>query len=632
MATAKSRLLIFVSALLFSFLFFSFLETHDNKYKISASQPLGGVLWLTRQEADRNPLRFLHGEWRFFPDRLLTPEEVRSGKYYSRIIRPGRSRFGKDSSAGAGTYYLRLKLPEKERTYALELPEIYSAYELWIGNKMVGGLGSLSPINFEERTGAKVITFAAAASIDLTLAVVNKSHFYGGLTYPPAFGTLNSVLKTVNGRIASTAAVASMAMIVALLSLWFAFRLRERRGLFFAALCAAFCGHTVYPLLHSFAELPVRPWYAIEVLSFFLMLFFIVVLISDVCKVGRTVSRVTASLFFTAVLFSLFYCFFLPVFPVVYLRAFSILSYTCKAAAALYLLWASGRALYRGNDKAAALVVAGIFYAVSLFCDRIWPDFEPVYGGWFPEWGGVAVIFSLGYLLWNDISEACSAKLRLEEELKHTERGMKVHLAYIQRLGEKVDENRRFRHDFRHHIRVLSGLCQKGETEGALDYLRQIGNALPESGAPEYTMNQPLNALVGYYVKRAQDLGISFEVSLPIPPTLPIKEIELCSVFGNLTENALDASGECEEGMRHISLRAVCTEETLHIIFENSYKKKLKKLAHRYLSTKHPGPATGIESVYSIIRRAGGTLCITEEKNIFTVVIELPLAGDATEG
>ena len=44
---------------------------------------------------------------------------------------------------------------------------------------------------------------------------------------------------------------------------------------------------------------------------------------------------------------------------------------------------------YTEGMQAFRFIQGTVIYAVSLAADRIWPLYDPIIGGWFPEWGGV---------------------------------------------------------------------------------------------------------------------------------------------------------------------------------------------------------------------------------------------------
>lgn len=68
---------IFVSSIIFIGLFF-----HDNKYTHAGLQPANGILYLSESELSSHSLRFLIRGWCFYPDRLLTPDDLPDNSDY----------------------------------------------------------------------------------------------------------------------------------------------------------------------------------------------------------------------------------------------------------------------------------------------------------------------------------------------------------------------------------------------------------------------------------------------------------------------------------------------------------------------------------------------------------------------
>ncbi len=97
---------------------------------------------------DDDSVHYLAREWEYYPDVLLTPQEIKEQKedYYSRYVSIGEYG-GMDlgdknkSPFGSGTYRMTLVLPEKEKQYAIGLTEIFSAYKLYINGGIDGADG-----------------------------------------------------------------------------------------------------------------------------------------------------------------------------------------------------------------------------------------------------------------------------------------------------------------------------------------------------------------------------------------------------------------------------------------------------------------------------------------------------------
>ena len=96
------------------FLFYRF----DNKYTARGDQAIQGILYVP----DDDSVHYLAREWEYYPDVLLTPQEIKEQKedYYSRYVSIGEYG-GMDlgdknkSPFGSGTYRMTLVLPEKEK-------------------------------------------------------------------------------------------------------------------------------------------------------------------------------------------------------------------------------------------------------------------------------------------------------------------------------------------------------------------------------------------------------------------------------------------------------------------------------------------------------------------------------------
>ena len=139
---------VFLASIVVSSALFYLLARTDNKYASPASQPIGGVLILTEEELAARPLRFLIQQWEFYPGKLFTPSDFASGtpSAYRQFVSIGQyGGFEAGNAArsphGSATYRLTFNLPSPMRTYALELPEVYSACRLYVNGVQLLSLG-----------------------------------------------------------------------------------------------------------------------------------------------------------------------------------------------------------------------------------------------------------------------------------------------------------------------------------------------------------------------------------------------------------------------------------------------------------------------------------------------------------
>lgn len=145
----KTIAVIFIIAIVLISLITEFLYIFNNKYTYSKLQPEKGVLTLSQEEIDSNSFHFLIKDWEFYEDALLTPTYFKNQtslpnmKYISIGDTESAYTSQTKNNIFIGTYRMKINFPEKEGFYALEMPQVYSAYELYINDKLYLKVGDI---------------------------------------------------------------------------------------------------------------------------------------------------------------------------------------------------------------------------------------------------------------------------------------------------------------------------------------------------------------------------------------------------------------------------------------------------------------------------------------------------------
>ena len=91
-------------------------------------------------------------------------------------------------------------------------------------------------------------------------------------------------------------------------------------------------------------------------------------------------------------------------------------------------------------------------------------------------------------------------------------------------------------------------------------------------------------------------------------------------IFGNLLENACDACQSLPPNRRKIQIKAsLPNPNVLVFAIDNTYSVPIQKVDNQYLSSKHSGFGTGIDSVQNIVQRYRGVLTLEEKDGMFCV-------------
>lgn len=618
------------------------LNRFDNKYTRPGVQPLEGLLVLSQNELNTHDVHFLVHGWSFYPGVLLTPEEFADGaseRYMVYTSIGERTRFDfndSDNPHGCGTYALHLRLPDTTATYALELPEIYSAYRLYIDGELKLQVGDPEKETYQPRTQNRVVVFDGSGTVTILLAVSDYSHFYSGLVYPPAFGTLSSINRMCGTRLILASCVSLIGLLGALLSCYLGIRMKHKNALLYSLLCLAATLFTCYPLLHTALLLPVQPWYAIEITCGYIMMLLVIILQNRLCRVEGLTRRLSETAGGIICIAALAYGLFSAHLTVPVMEVFSVIIMLFKLGTAVYLLSVSLYALKHHNLRTMPLFYTSVFYAALLLWDRLLPAYEPVLTGWFSEWGSLLMILMIGYTLWRDIVAAYSYNLAFAEEHRQTKRQLAMQMEYASQIAERSGENRKLIHDFRHHLRAIQKMAgqvlSRPETEERQQELLSYLETFPQTAnfraglLPNALCNHvAVDALLQYFDAAALRHGIESKLTLTIPDELSLNDIEWCTVLGNLLENALEGCerADKEHPVLHISTK--WTGRTFFLLVENTYDGECMQKNGRFLSHKRERTefGLGLESVRETVERHGGTMEIHPLETVFRVEITL---------
>lgn len=626
----KYAVLIFVCVS--SSLFFLGLYRFNNKYSQKTIQAANGILALSEKDLQEAPLRFLVSGWAFYPGVLLTPEELQDSVHYMRYISIGeQTGFSSPDSAspyGCGTYQMTFFLPERKGGYALELPEVFSSCLLYLDDDLILQMGD--PAAGTPVIQHRLITFYGGKPVTLTAAVSNYDHFYGGIVYPPAFGTPLAVNTARGVRFAVCLFFCTITLICALLSFYFGLRMKQKNAQLFGMICLSLCGLSSYPVLHMLAAVPVFPWYMLELACNYLVIWLVILLQNRICSPGLVPAAVSNTAGGVLFLAALGYGAMASRLSPAAVRLFSASVSFCKVAFSLYLLLTAMAALRRGLKLHRAVFYAAVAAACASAWDRLLPSYEPFIGGWFMEWGIFFVTAAIGSSLWNDMVEGYRNSLILQEECRQVQRQLAMQEEYDRKISEAVSENRRLFHDIRHCLRTLGQMAREHGQTDICAFLSQVEDQVasaPGHSLAAFCKNPAVNALIEFYSGMAQAQKTELQVRLSLPDQMPLTDVELCTVLGNLLDNAVEACSLQDQGERRILLAGESQGSMLFLKVENTCSGPAKQADGHFLSRKGSSPyhGLGLASVQKIVEAHGGDLDIVSNDTSFFVGITMEL-------
>lgn len=193
-------------------------------------------------------------------------------------------------------------------------------------------------------------------------------------------------------------------------------------------------------------------------------------------------------------------------------------------------------------------------------------------------------------------------------------------------LQQSIEQIRRFRHDMRHSFALLNELAEKDDIDGIKKYLAEYQELSPEMKVQSFCRNGPVNAVLNHYNAMAMQDGITPVLQINIPEHLSIPDPSLCSMIGNLFENAIEGCLTVPVEKRSISLTAMVKDNgTLFLVTTNTFDGTVKMMNGHYLSTKRKNGGIGTISIATIAEKYGGTSNFHHTDTEFFVDIMIPI-------
>ncbi len=191
----------------------------------------------------------------------------------------------------------------------------------------------------------------------------------------------------------------------------------------------------------------------------------------------------------------------------------------------------------------------------------------------------------------------------------------------IQNMYRQV---RGWRHDYRNHIQNMKIQLHERNYDRLNSYLDELAEDLDTVDTVIKTGNIMADAVLNSKLSVAQRLNISISVKVNIPAEIPLSDIELCALLGNLLDNGVEACAKLEESKRFLRVYINTLKNQLYISVQNSAG-EVRKSGGEYRSTKSGEHGYGIFRMDRIAKKYGGYVNRQNEEGIFATEIMIPL-------
>jgi len=214
-----------------------------------------GILDLTQVHVSENPLK-LQGEWAFYWQELLSPEDIqirstRDGNNDRWISIPsswlGYRLDGQQlNGTGFATFRVVIELSEQDRNerLALRLPTIFHAYKLWLNGELLAEVGVVGQekSSVTPHLATNLVFFQPENdTVELVMQVANFHHKRGGITKYIELGGSDVLTVRTNLNIAAEMFITASLLVIGVYHLLlFMLRRKDKAPLYFGLLTLLF--------------------------------------------------------------------------------------------------------------------------------------------------------------------------------------------------------------------------------------------------------------------------------------------------------------------------------------------------------------------------------------------------------
>lgn len=245
-------------------------------------------------------------------------------------------------------------------------------------------------------------------------------------------------------------------------------------------------------------------------------------------------------------------------------------------------------------------------------------------------------LFSFISLLW------CITVLARQRKLEQQSMFAEMNRRYYEAMEQQHFEVRRLKHDLANHMQVLSALPEDKRAA----YAKELSGNAAFSHSLVYCGDATVNAVLTVKKSVMERCHIRLKTEIDIPETLPYDKTDLCALYANALDNAMEACLKLGEGQREISLKSKVGKGLFCLEISNpdpdAEKERCADRANKRGGFVAGGaeydalPPTskrdqgnhgfGLQSIREIVKRYHGQMEIKRENGDFDLFLYLPLS------
>lgn len=198
---------------------------------------------------------------------------------------------------------------------------------------------------------------------------------------------------------------------------------------------------------------------------------------------------------------------------------------------------------------------------------------------------------------------------------------------YYEVMEQQQFEIRRLKHDLANHLQILLTLPAQEKD----DYIQKMIENPAFEKVLSYCADATVNAVLTAKESLMRQKNVSFYCKIDIPQTLPFEKPDICALFANALDNAVEAcevlgteKGQVEltaraaKGILALEVKNPCRDTECYRDADGHFPETTKtdKTNHGY----------GLRSIEEVVKKYGGNIEITQAEGRFVLFCFIPIA------
>ena len=222
-----------------------------------------------------------------------------------------------------------------------------------------------------------------------------------------------------------------------------------------------------------------------------------------------------------------------------------------------------------------------------------------------------------------------SAQMEKNDLLQQRMLAEKQHRQYLIQKESMDAVNRKY-HDLKHYLSAMEADADGSSGAEMRSFISRLRHEIEPYETIQETGSRTMNILLAERIRECQEKQIRFTPFINASGLAFIHTIDLCTLFGNAMDNAIEASMQIKDPeMREISVKIGPSDSFMVFRFQNRYETQPRQKDSRFLTSKSDASSHGfgLESIKGIAEKYGGSCHAQAQDHVFILTVLIPARG-----